>query len=153
MFEMHRAYFMSAAVAVQMVKTMNQTMEQMMTPNAVMKHTGDAGAQTQYLNPEENYYLTRNGQAKGPYSLAEMIRMVTTGSVSRETYVWKPGMRGWTRAENVPEILNAIAILPPPVPSSSSDSLPAEKKEESRGNPQDAGRHEVALTEEVAGKQ
>ena len=36
--------------------------------------------------------------------------------ITKQSYLWKPGMSGWQTAENIPEVLKLVALCPPPLP-------------------------------------
>ncbi|MEX0340197.1 MAG: SPFH domain-containing protein [Arenibacterium sp.] len=65
---------------------------------------------------ERVWHLAENGQTKGPFSRAAMGRMVTDGTLTRETYVWTEGQDGWMRAEDVAELARLFTVMPPPPP-------------------------------------
>ena len=46
-----------------------------------------------------------------------MGRMVTDGTLKRETYVWTPGQDGWMQAEDVMELAQLFTVMPPPPPA------------------------------------
>lgn len=100
---------MSVAVAGQMMSAMNQSLNQMQMPGA---------GKAMPVNPDNFYYAVIDGSQSGPYSLAEMSRLIAEKKIVKETYIWKPGMSQWELAENVGEVLRLVAITPPPVHSS-----------------------------------
>ena len=53
---------------------------------------------------------------KGPFSKASLGRMVTEGTLTRETFVWTQGQDGWKKAEEVTELAQLFTVLPPPPP-------------------------------------
>ena len=63
------------------------------------------------LQPDQWIYLFDNAQ-RGPLDLDDLIDLVLT-SLREDTKVWRPGLRGWTPANLVPEIAEQI---PPPLP-------------------------------------
>lgn len=102
---------MGIGIANQMVQSMNTTMQNMFIP----------GAQNQMKNEMKNefqqlYYVILDNKPMGPYTLIEISRLITEKKIVKETYVWKPGMSNWDLAQNVSEILNMVALTPPPVP-------------------------------------
>lgn len=100
---------MSMAVANQMVSSMNQSLNQMQVP----------GGMPNSQQPSANiYFVVIEGQQRGPYSLTELSRLIAEKKVLKETYIWKPGMPQWDLAENVSEVLQLVAITPPPLPIS-----------------------------------
>ena len=67
-------------------------------------------------SPEKVWHLAENGETSGPFSRASLGRMVSQGTLTRETYVWTAGQDGWKRAEDVAELARLFTILPPPPP-------------------------------------
>ena len=62
------------------------------------------------------YYLVEDGKQVGPYNGTEIARLVMEKKVAAKTYVWKPGMPGWKRAEEFQELLCLISMIPPELP-------------------------------------
>lgn len=98
---------MSVAVAGQMMSAMNQSLNQMQIPGA---------GKAMPASPDNIYFAVIDGNQSGPYSLAELSRLISEKKIVKETYIWKPGMSQWELAENVGEVLRLVAITPPPVP-------------------------------------
>ncbi|MEM1278165.1 MAG: SPFH domain-containing protein [Pseudomonadota bacterium] len=65
---------------------------------------------------ETVYHLAENGQTTGPFSRADLGRMMSEGNFTRETLVWSPGMAGWTAAGEVAALAQLFTIAPPPPP-------------------------------------
>ena len=63
------------------------------------------------LGPGQWVYLA-DGALRGPVDLDELIDLVLR-TVPEDTWVWREGLEGWTRANEVREIAEEI---PPPVP-------------------------------------
>lgn len=96
---------MSIAVAQQMVQTMNSSMNNM--------HV--SGAMNSMLPATQQfYYVMIEGRQAGPFSEAEISRLITDKKIVNETYIWKPGLVHWEIAEKLPEILKLVALSPPP---------------------------------------
>jgi len=68
--------------------------------------------------PVVQYNVSLNGQSTGPYNMQQLQAMAQTGQLTRESYVWKPGMANWDFAANLPDLatLFAPAFQPPPPP-------------------------------------
>ncbi len=64
----------------------------------------------------ESYYLGKNGKQVGPFDLAAMEGYISRGAVTRGTLVWKAGLAGWERAEQLPELAALLSNVPPPLP-------------------------------------
>ncbi|MFB9150597.1 SPFH domain-containing protein [Roseovarius ramblicola] len=65
---------------------------------------------------EHVWHIAENGETFGPYSKARLGRMVTEGSLTRESHVWTAGQDGWKRAEDVTELAQLFTVMPPPPP-------------------------------------
>ncbi len=64
------------------------------------------------------YYIVVDGKRAGPYDPPEMIEHASNGSLTRDTLVWRGGMRKWRRAAEVDEVTDLLAQVPPPLPES-----------------------------------
>jgi len=74
-------------------------------------------AQTPPPPPVEHvWHIAQDGDTKGPFSKAALGRMVTDGSLTRQTLVWTAGQDGWIPAEQVLELARLFTIMPPPPP-------------------------------------
>lgn len=63
------------------------------------------------------YFAGINGQQAGPFDLAMLQKMITTGEISGDTLLWANGMSGWTKASEVPSIAGLFGSIPPPLPN------------------------------------
>jgi len=106
---------MSAAVANQVLRTMNQTMAETFngTPRPGLQYPGQLGTPGQ---TSQLYYAVFEGRQAGPFLETEIVRLINDGRITKETYIWHQGMREWRAAQDVPEILRVIALAPPPLP-------------------------------------
>lgn len=112
-FSMERLleFGMSAAVAGQVMRSMNQTMSETMQPwPPSMK-----GGQVNPAVPSHLYYVALDGKQAGPFSETEVVRLVNEKRITKDTLVWHQGMPAWKRAEDMPEMLRIIALAPPPL--------------------------------------
>ena len=96
---------MSMAVAQQMIQTMNNAMSNMNIPGA----TNPLQTPSQLF-----YYAIINGSQAGPFSDKELSRLISEKKISKETYMWKPGLIKWEIAEKLPEVIKLVALCPPP---------------------------------------
>ena len=62
------------------------------------------------------WFIGVDGQQQGPFDLAGLAAQVSAGRLTRDTLIWKNGMAAWTPAGQVPELGNAFAAVPPPLP-------------------------------------
>ena len=62
------------------------------------------------------WYLGVDGTQVGPLAPPEIAAMVSSGTATADTLVWRAGMATWTRLADVPE-LQDLGTTPPPLPS------------------------------------
>jgi membrane protease subunit (stomatin/prohibitin family) len=60
------------------------------------------------------WYVARDGQAAGPYTLAQLGRALAAGELQAGTPAWSAGMPAWLPISEVPRL--AILFAPPPPP-------------------------------------
>ncbi|WP_106744876.1 SPFH domain-containing protein [Yoonia maritima] len=65
---------------------------------------------------EHVWHIANAGEVTGPFSKAAMGRMVTEGTLSRDSMVWTQGQDGWLQASEVIELAQLFTIMPPPPP-------------------------------------
>ena len=63
------------------------------------------------------YTLNVNGQNQGPYNMQQLLQLVQSGQLTRQTFVWKQGMANWETAGNVQELAILFGAMPPPPPT------------------------------------
>ena len=98
---------MGMAMAQQMVRVMNETMQTMYVP----------GAPNTISAPQSlTIYVGIEGKSLGPLNESEFTKMVSEKKVTCSTLVSMPGMTGWKPVDQVPDALRIIAIAPPPIP-------------------------------------
>ncbi|MCX6884651.1 MAG: SPFH domain-containing protein [Verrucomicrobia bacterium] len=67
--------------------------------------------------PAVQFHVVINGQQLGPFPLALLQQMITTGTFSASSLVWRQGMVSWQVASTVQELVALFAPAgPPPVP-------------------------------------
>ncbi len=71
-----------------------------------------SNGQTPPPPPTNVYFVALNRQATGPFDYATLSQMALTGSLTKDSLVWKQGMPAWARADNIQE-LQALFNLPP----------------------------------------
>jgi membrane protease subunit (stomatin/prohibitin family) len=59
--------------------------------------------------PVESFFIALNGQQAGPFKMMELLQLVTSNQITKETLVWKSGMTAWEKAENVAEFSKSHA--------------------------------------------
>lgn len=80
------------------------------------------------------WYYAAGRDPIGPLNLQEIKNTLPTLPNAKDVLIWRDGFTTWTRAADVPE-LRPGTITPPPLPTASAVSTPAE-------TPSDAGRAE-----------
>lgn len=95
------------AMAQQMVRMMNETMQSMYVPGS---------AATIQSPMPISIYVGIDGQVVGPLSESEFSRLVAEKKISCSTLVWTPGMLRWEPLKQVPNLLKIVAMTPPPLP-------------------------------------
>jgi len=65
---------------------------------------------------EHVWHIAQGGETSGPFSKADLGKMVADGSLTRETHVWTPGQDGWKTADEVAELAQLFTVMPPPPP-------------------------------------
>jgi len=63
-----------------------------------------------------SYFVGVDGKQVGPFDVATLQSMVSSGQLKRETLVWKQGMPAWTKVSEVGELNSLFASVPPPLP-------------------------------------
>ena len=66
---------------------------------------------------EKNWHIAIDGETKGPFSRANLGRMVQSKEITRETFVWTAGQDGWKTADEVAELAQLFTVMPPPPPA------------------------------------
>ena len=104
---------LTLGVATQMANSMNASLRNMQIPGARNPMRPNVLAEDRPL-----FYVVLDGKSVGPLATSELSRLIAEGRVTKETYVWNPGMPDWQLAENMPEVLRLVALTPPPAPGS-----------------------------------
>ena len=63
-----------------------------------------------------SYFVAKNGQTTGPYTIDIIQDMILRKEVVFTTYIYKVGGKEWIMAENDPEISRLFSLLMPPPP-------------------------------------
>ncbi|MBL8524101.1 MAG: SPFH domain-containing protein [Betaproteobacteria bacterium] len=62
------------------------------------------------------FHVAINGQQAGPFDMTALQAHLTSGTLKRDSLVWKAGMAAWAQAGTVPELAALFANMPPPIP-------------------------------------
>ena len=60
------------------------------------------------------WHVGENGATKGPYSVADLALMVTSGAIGGDTWLWTPGGPDWRRGRDIAELADIFSAPPPP---------------------------------------
>ncbi len=63
-----------------------------------------------------SFHVAIGGQPAGPFDLDELRRRIASGEIARDSLIWNPGMTEWSPAGDAPELRDAFAQTPPPLP-------------------------------------
>ena len=66
--------------------------------------------------PLVTFFVERNGQPAGPFTLEQLAEDARGGGIKRETLVWRSGDPNWVAAKEIAELQPLFAAMPPPVP-------------------------------------
>lgn len=91
------------SIAQQMINSMNQTMSNMNIPGSA--HTIE--------REHKMWFVGIDGKSIGPLSETEIIRMLLSKDLNKDSLVWTYGMTSWKPIQDVPAILKLIIQLPP----------------------------------------
>jgi membrane protease subunit (stomatin/prohibitin family) len=110
---------MGAGVGMGMGFGMGNQMAGMYNQNQFNPHQGTMNQGPQVPPPPPpltQYFIAVNGQQQGPFDEASFRGMIQSGSVNKDTMVWKNGMIAWTAAGQVAELASLFMNTPPPPP-------------------------------------
>jgi membrane protease subunit (stomatin/prohibitin family) len=65
---------------------------------------------------DRRYFIAVNGHQTGPFGRAEVEGQIRDQALQRDSLVWTEGLADWTPAGQVPELLSAFNLIPPPIP-------------------------------------
>lgn len=103
----------SAPVAQQVV---SPVVQQVSSPVARQATSPVAQQTVPPAVPVVAYHVVINGQAAGPFDMAGLSRLVSMGSLTVNSYVWKAGMPNWVLASTVSELQSLFTNAVPPFP-------------------------------------
>lgn len=68
------------------------------------------------LGATATIFVAINGQQAGPFDADALKQQIRSGTLTRDTLVWKEGMTQWAPAGEVAEVSRLFGAVPPPVP-------------------------------------
>lgn len=66
--------------------------------------------------PLPSYYVAKDGNAVGPYTIDLLQGMVQQKEITQNTYVYKVGGNAWVLLKDEPALLQLFSLIPPPPP-------------------------------------
>ncbi len=63
------------------------------------------------------FHILVNNAQQGPFDMNTLAQKVQSGELTRDTYVWKPGMAQWQKAASCGELTPLFGSVPPPPPT------------------------------------
>ena len=63
-----------------------------------------------------SFHVAVGQDRSGPYDMLQLRQQASSGTLTRDSLVWKPGMAQWARASEVPELVALFEGVPPPIP-------------------------------------
>lgn len=66
--------------------------------------------------PLLQFFVAVNGAQSGPFDLGALGQMAKSGSLTKDSLVWKQGMANWAAAGQVNELSSIFNNVPPPIP-------------------------------------
>ena len=95
---------MGASLAQQMMRTMNECMQQTTIPIVQVQ------APPMPQPTIREFYAVIDENVAGPFNEGQLAELVKNKKVTAETYVWAKGMSNWSLAKQIPEVNKAIIL-------------------------------------------
>jgi hypothetical protein len=72
-----------------------------------------------------SWWYVSDGERRGPISEDELSRLLSNGTLTANSLLWKSGMKGWEPAANIVDLKSLLSSLPPEVPLDQAPRLTA----------------------------
>lgn len=72
--------------------------------NSVMPNQQNSTTPPPISQSVNQLYAVINGNQAGPFSEQEFSTLIQKGLITKETLVWKTGLKNWVQATQVPEV-------------------------------------------------
>lgn len=105
---------MGGAIGQNMAGMMNGMMQGMNSQQLGIQQT--AQGMTPPPVPTVAYHVVQNGQATGPFDRDTLAQMVSSGTLTKDSLVWKQGMANWAKVETIQELQSLFDSSFTPVP-------------------------------------
>lgn len=96
-----------APFASRMTSTMNGVLSEMKVPGST------TGSDSCSRNQDRLWYVRIDGKPVGPLDEKEIIACLNGKKIDRDSLAWSPGMSGWKRIDEIPDIMKLVNTLPP----------------------------------------
>ena len=84
--------------------------------NAVGQMVGSTMQSMPQAPQMSSYYIAKNGQTTGPFTIDIIQGMIKQGEVSATTYIYKVGGQAWVLAADDAEMSRLLSLMTPPPP-------------------------------------
>jgi hypothetical protein len=101
---------------------------------------GEVAAQTTAIPILTGYYLGIEGNAIGPYDTIGLWQLMVNGQLTRDSLVWKEGMKNWAAASTVKVLDSLFSMTPPPLPQQATQSQATRPTQTTQTTPPQATR-------------
>lgn len=78
------------------------------------------------------WYYSLSGEESGPVEQAQLVSMLSDGSLRPDTYVWREGMADWKRAGDVSELRTGPTPPAPPAGAGGYSSAAGRSRQPTR---------------------
>jgi citrate lyase gamma subunit len=75
-----------------------------------------AGAVPPPLPGATPYFVAVNGAQAGPFERTVLQTQVASGTLTRDSLVWRQGMAAWAKVSDQADLQDLFAAMPPPLP-------------------------------------
>ena len=72
-----------------------------------------------------SWWYVSDGERRGPVNEDELSRLLSNGTLTANSLLWKSGMKGWEPAANIVDLKSLLSSLPPEVPLDQPPKLTA----------------------------
>lgn len=66
--------------------------------------------------PSATFFAAIDGKQAGPYTVDQLSQLISAGTISQQSQIWKKGMPAWAAANTIPELASLFNNTPPPLP-------------------------------------
>lgn len=63
--------------------------------------------------PSTTYHVAVDGKATGPFAMSVLSQMAADGRLTKDSLVWKAGMKQWVKAGSIDELKGMFVEIPP----------------------------------------